>query len=358
MVKVGDLKITHVIMVAIMAFVLYSLMSSCSSDGFSVGGQSEKECEGNLKDLQTACCQDNDNCPSDYPLICDKDCEAHLNKILTNCSKVSTIEQIKKDVCLSCGTPPDNCDTPPQDKCEDKPPILCGLSGGECIFNNGKCKSVCGYEYNRYSARMDPKICHNGGLCKEGPVVGTKSCECTSDWTGPTCEIEVPVCFDGEMCHNGGSCHEKIYPDGKKSGKHECRCLDTWTGPHCKIKTPPGANPHHPAPQCPLALPNVYITPWNKKENACECPEGMKKEHRLADLDAGHDEKLWRCRSNEQCPLISDHPDSTPWTSSWPVLIDNFEKIDRDIPPGRCSCPEGMDKEKDGEKDLWRCRKK
>jgi hypothetical protein len=41
MVKVGDLKITHVIMVAIVAFVLYSLMSSYSSDGFSVGGQSE-----------------------------------------------------------------------------------------------------------------------------------------------------------------------------------------------------------------------------------------------------------------------------------------------------------------------------
>jgi hypothetical protein len=43
MVKVGDLKSIHVIMVAIVAFLLYYLIGGCgcSSDGFSVGGQSE-----------------------------------------------------------------------------------------------------------------------------------------------------------------------------------------------------------------------------------------------------------------------------------------------------------------------------
>ena len=41
MVKVGDLKSIHVIMVAIMAFVLYSLMSSYSSDGFCVSSQNQ-----------------------------------------------------------------------------------------------------------------------------------------------------------------------------------------------------------------------------------------------------------------------------------------------------------------------------
>jgi hypothetical protein len=62
MVKVGDLKITHVIMVAIVAFVLYSLMSSLmssySSDGFYVGGQSVTECEntGEKCTIDPECC--------------------------------------------------------------------------------------------------------------------------------------------------------------------------------------------------------------------------------------------------------------------------------------------------------------
>ena len=113
MVKVRNLKSIHMILFVIVAFLLYHLIGGCgcSSDGFSVGGQSEKECKDNLNDLQTKCCQNDKNCPNDYPLICNKKCKAHLNEILTSCSKVSTIEQIKQDVCISCNTPPDNCDT-------------------------------------------------------------------------------------------------------------------------------------------------------------------------------------------------------------------------------------------------------
>ena len=207
MVEVSDLKITHVILFVIVAFLLYHLMGGCgcSIDGFNVGGQ---------------------------------------------------------------------------DKCYDKNRMKCMLDS-DCKFYDGTCMPICMYEPDPIhpTHQWIGKICHNDGLCKED---GDKNlCECTSGWTGPTCEIEIPICFDGEVCHNGGSCHEK------ESGIHECRCLDTWTGPHCKIKTPP--QPHHPAPHCPLALPNEDITPWNKNKKACECPEGMTKEK-------DGDKNLWRCR--------------------------------------------------------------
>ncbi|MCP3686111.1 MAG: hypothetical protein GY861_25980 [bacterium] len=50
----------------------------------------------------------------------------------------------------------------------------------------------------------DPSPCKNGGTCNisNNKVV----CSCTSDWTGDTCETEIPIpnC-DPSPCKNGGT---------------------------------------------------------------------------------------------------------------------------------------------------------
>ena len=47
--------------------------------------------------------------------------------------------------------------------------------------------------------------CAHDGTCKDG--LGTFTCECTAQWTGPTCEEDVDECEETpDICQNGGTC--------------------------------------------------------------------------------------------------------------------------------------------------------
>ena len=99
----------HVLFFLLIFFILYHLIGSCSCgmrsrDGFSVGCQ-VPECDDALEKLDENCCKNN-NCPEGYPINCDEPCKTHMQQILTSCSNTPAI---KKNMCLSCGTPPDNC---------------------------------------------------------------------------------------------------------------------------------------------------------------------------------------------------------------------------------------------------------
>jgi len=135
MVEVSDLKITHVILFVIVAFLLYHLIGGCgcSSDGFNVGGQSEQECIATLEQLDEICCQDDNNCPNGYPIKCDESCKEHIQKILTTCSTSPDIDKIKKDLSLSCKGEP--CILSESTKNMNNY-IFCGEEAIKCMCDN------------------------------------------------------------------------------------------------------------------------------------------------------------------------------------------------------------------------------
>ena len=226
MVKVGDLKSIHVIMVAIVAFLLYYLIGGCgcSSDGFSVGGQSEKECIAKLEKLEEICCQDENNCPKGHPIKCDKSCEDHIQNILISCSNSPDIDKIKKDLSLSCKGEPckgtiggyEFCGEEAK-KCmcdqttKDNKNICRNLVGNKHLYNNdncAQCKSIIPYWENKLEY-CNPKEVWCGkpswlfGDC--GTNACPKNCDkiSVSDWDGHGNRKDADICKSGKkvQCH-------------------------------------------------------------------------------------------------------------------------------------------------------------
>jgi len=226
MLKVGDLKSIHVIMVAIMAFVLYSLMSSYSSDGFSVSSQSEPECIAKLEKLEEICCQNKKNCPNGHPIKCDKSCEDHIQKILTSCSNSSDIDKIKTDLSLSCkgepcksseniggyefcGEEAKKCMCDPTTK--DNKNICRNLVGNKHFYNNdncAQCKSIIPYWENKLEyCNYKQFWCGTAPFCNgECPAkcdivssssVAPKENEC---WTGQKIQCRCPSNYTTASC--------------------------------------------------------------------------------------------------------------------------------------------------------------
>ena len=219
------LKMEHVIMVAIVAFVLYSLISrcGCSGDGFNVGGQSETECLSNLEKLDVICC-DNNNCPDGYPIKCNASCNNHIQKILSSCINSPSIDKIKNDLSLSCKGEPckaddtssDNfcgdeakkcmCDSKTKDdkyKCKD-------LVGNKHYWNNDNCPQ-CKSNLNWWEKNLEychPKEVWCGktnwrGACGENEC--PKNCDTisVSKWDGHGKRDDADMCRDGQkvQCH-------------------------------------------------------------------------------------------------------------------------------------------------------------
>jgi len=211
-----ELKMEHVIMVAIMAFVLYSLMSSYSSDGFNVGGQSETECISNLEKLDEICCKNENNCPNDYPIKCDQSCKDHMQKILTSCSTSPNIDKIKKDLSLSCKGEPCKsgegfdfcgeeakkcmCNTKDnKDTCED-------LVGNKHYWNNDncpQCKSIPNYWENKLEYCNHKEVWCGQASWPLG-ICGTNTCpkNCAkisvSNWDGHGERKDADICRFGQ----------------------------------------------------------------------------------------------------------------------------------------------------------------
>ena len=117
--KVSELKIEHVLLFVIVAFLLYRHMGKCgmrSRDGFSVGGQvkcDEEYIDNSLKTLEQLCCTDKDNCLGDYPINCydNKSCRNHISQIFENCNNSPAFKSTKlqQDLLKSCPPPPPAC---------------------------------------------------------------------------------------------------------------------------------------------------------------------------------------------------------------------------------------------------------
>ncbi|XP_039624072.1 protein jagged-1b [Polypterus senegalus] len=120
----------------------------------------------------------------------------------------------------------------------------------QCICKEGFRGKDC--EIAEHACLSNP--CANGGSCLE--VSTGFQCECTEDWTGPTCMEDKSRC---RMCSPGEICEETI-------NGYRCRCLPEFTGKSCHVKfgacvSAPCLNGGH----C-VDLDVGYL---------CRCPEGF-----------------------------------------------------------------------------------
>jgi hypothetical protein len=159
MVEVGELKIEHVLLFVIVAFLLYHLMGrcGCSGNGFSVGGQTDIKCNKIPLYLDYMGCEKKEtiDCTNYYSDGYDdgkRNCIVKNNKCITDMSRTcdSTIDSTIK--CNPNIKPPQICPDgtlcPKNGKCVL--PILCkpGATdvcpdGTKCPIN-GKCPPYTG----------------------------------------------------------------------------------------------------------------------------------------------------------------------------------------------------------------------
>ena len=208
MIEVGELKIEHVLLFGIVAFLLYHLMGKCgcSGNGFSVGAQVES---------------------------CD-------------CSKKWTGRSFGKgpiithdDICAD-GSPKTN-DGRPRHFCTDQPdPESCGTAGGRGTWvGQGTCKwnppppqpkpgpapgpTPSCINYNTKEWCDDMQGCRwDGYTCKSGPPPAGPIVQCNPNTSPPQ------ICPGGRPCPQNGKC---VLPILCKPGATDV-CTDwPWTCP-------------------------------------------------------------------------------------------------------------------------------
>ncbi|XP_062595267.1 transmembrane matrix receptor MUP-4-like [Saccostrea cucullata] len=113
------------------------------------------------------------------------------------------------------------------DECELKP---C-KNGGNCTNTNGSFYCNCTSSWTGYTCEKDVNECRPyPGPCINGSCNdfdGGFKCICDSGFTGVFCEINVDECLSNP-CTNNGSCVDV-------SGSFLCECINDWGGPLCEI---------------------------------------------------------------------------------------------------------------------------
>lgn len=107
----------------------------------------------------------------------------------------------------------------------------------------------------------DNNDCLNAGQCQSG------TCDCTSAYTGVSCEIECDI-----LCYNDGECRLDISEHGALEGmgadEFSCECKDEWGGFNCNfpVETCPDGLKCQNEGICRLLEGNVY---------QCECTDAF-----------------------------------------------------------------------------------
>lgn len=105
--------------------------------------------------------------------------------------------------------------------------------------------------------------CKNGGTCTSG--IATFSCQCTSDYIGPTCDTSLTTDHcDPHPCQNGGSCFSFSFG-------YYCDCPPGFSGDECEIPTP---SDHCSSSPCQNGGSCVE-TPNEQNPYRCDCLQGF-----------------------------------------------------------------------------------
>jgi hypothetical protein len=221
-----ELKMTHVLLFIVAAFLLYHSMSGCGN-GFSLGGQNAP-CK----------CGDgpyyygkNDHSHTNIRYnSTDSQCEIPLgggtiaNWNASKCTGIHDKTQcIQKRIESSWWhknnkqSPPnrackwdDNYKPPPKKECSKINAQTDCNSTPNCKFSENKCQDKQCFEITGKNAEAD---CNSNPYCKFG---------------NNTCN---EICFYkdgvGDYCHNSGTCKDK------ENGGRECECQPEWEGDYC-----------------------------------------------------------------------------------------------------------------------------
>lgn len=89
-----------------------------------------------------------------------------------------------------------------------------GKTGPKCDVDIDECKD---------------NPCKNNGICVN--IVGSYSCNCTTQFYGSNCELDIDECAGSEpLCENGGFCVNHY-------GGYQCGCLFGFGGPRCQFES-------------------------------------------------------------------------------------------------------------------------
>lgn len=102
-----------------------------------------------------------------------------------------------------------------------------------CVIKDAirDCYCNSGFQGNGRSNCSDVNECNINGTCVHGTCtnsIGSYSCACDPNWTGPTCNVFVDHC-KGVVFQHGGNCQN--VPNG-----FQCNCVNGYFGAHCQIE--------------------------------------------------------------------------------------------------------------------------
>ncbi|WAR12587.1 NOTC1-like protein, partial [Mya arenaria] len=123
--------------------------------------------------------------------------------------------------------------------------------------------------------------CTNGGRCRN--LLGSYTCDCPPNWSGPNCRTNVNECTVYSPCMNGGTCIDS-------PGSYTCRCANGWTGTNCTIDE----NECTDVTICKFGGTCVNFPGGFR----CECPTGRTGEHCETDVNECD---FSRCMNNATC---------------------------------------------------------
>jgi len=110
--------------------------------------------------------------------------------------------------------------------------------------------------------------CQNGGTCFN--LYDTFKCECTANWEGPTCSVDVDECsrYSGTDlgCQNGATCFNT-------PGSYQCACAGNWKGVNCNRQKVDCLQ----VPQSEICGQGTCVNANSKDGYECICKQGWRK---------------------------------------------------------------------------------
>ncbi|XP_022080046.1 cadherin EGF LAG seven-pass G-type receptor 1-like [Acanthaster planci] len=159
-------------------------------------------------------------------------CRCHVGYSGTRCQTFDDTATQFTDAICECpvqGTAGLSCE---KDPCQLSP---C-LYGGQCSFEGGLARCLCGALQDGAMCEMGPdpcrypQMCYNGGTCL--PWAYSRDgfrCQCPSNYTGPNCQTEITGACSSQPCINGGTCSASPDTDG-----YTCACPTIYGGQNCE----------------------------------------------------------------------------------------------------------------------------
>lgn len=134
-----------------------------------------------------------------------------------------------------------------------------------------------------------PNPCNNGGSCKVNSMTNSPICDCSPEYSGEFCDMEVyktfhDPCADGP-CVNGGSCSVFNY-------EAVCKCPGGYKGAHCQI-----------SPCLPSPCENKSECIVMDSEAVCQCKEDFSGQ--FCENNPCYPNP---CKNGGECSVFDDKP--------------------------------------------------